>query len=523
MQLQSARRARAGQQEASIAGAILQRKCDQRCKKKKSLRRSAAGPSPETVPPIVHEVLRSPGKPLDPATRAFMETRFGHDFSRVPLQAAALALQSRLTIGQTGDLYEQEADRLTEQVMSTPVPTAIDQGSLGAGYDLSQVRVHADARAAESARAVNARAYTVGRDIVFGSGQYAPASAQGQRLLAHELVHLIQQTGGVASSASQTGGPALQRQDDPLPPPGPEPEAECKLDILKGEVECCAPVPIVGRTCAPDPITLKKKIKEALKDFGKSSSDLCRGFPGFKHGGSRDFKGQCCLGIESKENCCPPNRIAVGPTGASCCKDNEVVSNGKCVKSSSLPPIPLCPPERWTLSGQCCIPPMISDGIKCVFPTLPPIRPPSPKPGSTVVSIRQVIFNKDTPQPGSSPSSGYAASVTSAGKQAFDQIVDQMKKQPALQVRLDGHASIEKPASNPEYNQRLTDRRVRLIASELQKRGIDASRIANPPGQTAPAGCIELEPGVHSCGDISAKATPSQDDRNVTVQVFSVP
>ncbi|MEA1865829.1 MAG: DUF4157 domain-containing protein [Euryarchaeota archaeon] len=90
-----------------------------------------------TVPPIVHEVLRSPGQPLGPETRTFMESRFGHDFSRV--------------------------------------------------------RVHTDARAAESARAVNALAYTVGHKIAFGTGQYTPETTMGQRLLAHELTHMVQQ------------------------------------------------------------------------------------------------------------------------------------------------------------------------------------------------------------------------------------------------------------------------------------------------------------------------------------------
>jgi hypothetical protein len=89
------------------------------------------------VPPIVDEVLRSPGRPLDAATRAFMEPRFGHDFS--------------------------------------------------------QVRVHADPRAAKSARAVNAMAYVVGQDIVFDAGRYAPGRIAGRRLLAHELAHVVQQ------------------------------------------------------------------------------------------------------------------------------------------------------------------------------------------------------------------------------------------------------------------------------------------------------------------------------------------
>lgn len=103
------------------------------------LQRSATKPGgQQTVPPIVHEVLRSPGRPLDAETRAFMEPRLGHDFS--------------------------------------------------------QVRVHTDGKAAASARAVSASAYTVGRDMVFGTGQFAPATVQGRRLIAHELAHVAQQS-----------------------------------------------------------------------------------------------------------------------------------------------------------------------------------------------------------------------------------------------------------------------------------------------------------------------------------------
>jgi len=63
------------------------------------------------------------------------------------------------------------------------------------GSDFSQVRIHTDTRAAESARAVNARAFTVGKDVVFGAGQYAPGRSEGRRLLAHELTHVVQQSG----------------------------------------------------------------------------------------------------------------------------------------------------------------------------------------------------------------------------------------------------------------------------------------------------------------------------------------
>jgi hypothetical protein len=71
------------------------------------------------------------------------------------------------------------------------------------GTDFSQVRVHADGQAAEAARAVNARAFTLGQDVVFGAGEYQPRSAEGQRLMAHELTHVVQQKEGL-SSAIQT-------------------------------------------------------------------------------------------------------------------------------------------------------------------------------------------------------------------------------------------------------------------------------------------------------------------------------
>jgi hypothetical protein len=100
----------------------------------------AAGTSAGLVeaPAIVHDVLASPGQPLDAATLAFFEPRFRHDFSRV--------------------------------------------------------RLHSDARSATSTRAVNARAYTVGYDIVIGDNQHGGESSNRTRLLAHELSHVVQQT-----------------------------------------------------------------------------------------------------------------------------------------------------------------------------------------------------------------------------------------------------------------------------------------------------------------------------------------
>ena len=181
--------------------------------------------------------------------------RFGYDFSRIPIHPpAAGATQTKLAINKLGDSYEQEADRLAEQVMRTPESQlhracpcgggcpkchseqpdrepeslqtkhvqASDTGQTAAppivhevlrspgqpldlatrafmeprfGYDFSRVRVHDDGAAAQSARDVSADAYTVGHDIVFGAGQFAPRMHRGKRLLAHELTHVTQQNG----------------------------------------------------------------------------------------------------------------------------------------------------------------------------------------------------------------------------------------------------------------------------------------------------------------------------------------
>lgn len=109
------------------------------------------------APPVVHDVLRGPGRPLDPASRTGMEARFGHDFS--------------------------------------------------------QVRVYSGERAAESARTIGAEAYTVGRRVVLGANAPMTGSRDGQRLLAHELAHVVQQRGSI--HASHPGTLRLGRSDGP--------------------------------------------------------------------------------------------------------------------------------------------------------------------------------------------------------------------------------------------------------------------------------------------------------------------
>ncbi len=159
----------------SIASGKAQRKCDgcEEEEEQKLQRKEQGGNAelPETAPPLVHEALNSPGQPLDADTRAFFESRFTYDFGHV--------------------------------------------------------RVHTDARASDSAQAVNALAYTVGRDVVFGASQYAPTTKPGRSLLAHELAHVAQQRGA---------GPVLQRQACPSRPPTEAAQSRAGDGILPDNV-----------------------------------------------------------------------------------------------------------------------------------------------------------------------------------------------------------------------------------------------------------------------------------------------
>ena len=154
-------------------------------------------------------------------------------------------LQRKLTIGASNDPLEHEADLIADHVMATPAPHAVrgtppriqrfsgqSTGQMDAapasvdqalaspgrplepalrqdmerrfGYDFSGVRVHSSAAAEQSARDVNAHAYTVGQDIIFGVGRFAPGTHEGRRLIAHELTHVVQQSGSDGMRVGQS-------------------------------------------------------------------------------------------------------------------------------------------------------------------------------------------------------------------------------------------------------------------------------------------------------------------------------
>lgn len=209
---------------------------------------------------------------------ASAESQFAYDLSRVPTHTetpgTGPGVQAKLTVSTPGDRFEQEADRVADQVMTMPTATDLagvedqDEGSVAGkplvqrqsdsvpqvsdklegwlaarqgsgrpledqdrsfmesrfGVDLSAVRVHTDSASVQASRELDAQAFTYGRDIHFGVGRYAPGTAAGRRLLAHELTHVVQQTGGlgpkqaVSPAAGASAGRDLDADDSQVRP-----------------------------------------------------------------------------------------------------------------------------------------------------------------------------------------------------------------------------------------------------------------------------------------------------------------
>jgi Domain of unknown function (DUF4157) len=109
------------------------------------------------------------------------------------------------------------------------------------GADFGDVRVHTDGRASDSARAVQAHAYTVGNDVVFQSGQYAPDSDSGKRTLAHELTHVVQQRSGPVEGTEAAGGIKISDPSDRF-----EQAAERSADQVMSSTAVASPVGAAG-------------------------------------------------------------------------------------------------------------------------------------------------------------------------------------------------------------------------------------------------------------------------------------
>lgn len=278
------------------SGPLLQRKCgcgkhtpgggtcnECQAKDRQQLQRSAmVGRELGTAPQIVHQVLASPGRPLDTATRAFMEPAFGRDFGRI--------------------------------------------------------RVHSDSLASESAAAVHAQAYTVGSHLVFGVGKYNMQDSAGRRLLAHELTHAVQQgDSGPIPRRLKVGSPdSIAEQQADKVASSIDPNAYAPVNrssdppqVQRQVIDCERYSAIILDN--PCPIGEVNDAPELIKVPGIESGSCCRGACG------ADCHEKSCEGVDDIEKqvgsdvCVYQNVIKCG-SHEGCVKHDECYD--KCATSA---------------------------------------------------------------------------------------------------------------------------------------------------------------------------------------------
>ena len=437
-------------------GLLLQRKCDcgnhamgnacDDCAKKKSLLQRKAGNGSElSAVPLVNEVLRTSGQPLDQASRGFMEPRFGRDFS--------------------------------------------------------SVRLHTDTLAADSARSVNARAYTVGNHIVFGNDFYNTSSRDGRRLIAHELTHTIQQR-GLASTAPQAQGIRVSEpgdhfereadavaervslgeklQSDNFTQAGPagggvhrlflqrdEGDGDPKPSEQKKPDEPWIPMPVFDEfdpmVIAPDvpgvPDIIKGQ-KVALSDLkkaldvlrgkqkgGSNSKNICDRIPGMEIAELGKFAGQCCTKFKrDEEHCCTWRRLALN--SYRCCKKDEVLlPSNYCFK----PQIVVQPPPTPSTPKAPDATPVPEFELK-----VPRIR---------FGTIQSTTIDKFALN---------SATIPAAYEKDLDHLAGLLKIYKDAEIHIEGHTD---SSATEELNQPLSDKRADAVKKALVKRGVKTTKM----------------------------------------------
>lgn len=205
---------------------IVHRACDvcedeeavtEALQRKEGVVAAAPDPPPGDPPPSIQQVIRSGGRLLDADTRSFFERRLG--------------------------------------------------------YDLSGVRIHTDSAAGQSARAIQATAYTLGHNIVFGEHQFAPSTAAGRRLLTHELAHVAQQRGATDIIQRQTEGlPASSLV--PSLSEAPHGNQQC---LLEHSCSVSASTPVSGAPLSPAEVTTRRRQVQLAIDRSRATYPIAAG------------------------------------------------------------------------------------------------------------------------------------------------------------------------------------------------------------------------------------------------------
>jgi hypothetical protein len=142
-----------------------------------------------------------------------------HGRTDVLTPSAVMHLQKTAGNATVSAALEEQETSPVKDVVGSGGGSPLDRDTRGfmesrLGADFSDVRVHTDGKASESARSVQAYAYTVGNDVVFQSDKYAPESESGQRMLAHELTHVVQQRSGPVDGTPAPGGIQISHPSD---------------------------------------------------------------------------------------------------------------------------------------------------------------------------------------------------------------------------------------------------------------------------------------------------------------------
>jgi hypothetical protein len=156
--------------------------------------------------------------------------------------AAVMHLQKTAGNATVSAALEEQEPSLVKDVVGSGGGSPLDKDTRGfmesrLGADFGDVRVHTDAKASDSARSVQAYAYTVGSDVVFQSGKYEPDSDSGKRMLAHELTHVVQQRSGPVAGTPAPGGIQISHPSDRF-----EQAAEGSADRVMSSASGAAPV-----------------------------------------------------------------------------------------------------------------------------------------------------------------------------------------------------------------------------------------------------------------------------------------
>lgn len=445
-----------------------------------------------------------------------------------------LGLQTKLTINARGDAYEQEADRIADQVMAMAahstvngVPPRIQRfsGQLNGqmdmalasvdqvlaspgrplepalrkemeqrfGHDFSRVRVHTGTTAEQSARDVNAQAYTVGHNMVFGGGKFAPGTQEGRWLIAHELTHVVQQgraawsgtltiggsdtpykhearnatqmeqsspigslpvTSTISSGliqrqqAPELGGLFLRRRDDG------------RIEILAGTPN----LPVTG----PLGVGIRCQNGRCQPVAGQNPSDLENRTYSVQE--ALDLLGGSASPTPSPTGAgCPPARQI--PQLAACCPVGMLWDGSACVP---LTGVPLCLPTQITPRGTCC--PLGEqwdyNARRCAPPSVPTSQSGSQRPQLTLprleVSTTPIRF-------GTIESSSFDnfrtddATVPSQHNDGLSHLASLLNIYPEAVVHIEGHTD---STASETHNDRLSINRAESIKAALIARNV---------------------------------------------------